>query len=73
MLLYGQRMLKSFAKQFITYEKGVTSWGKLREKLLYEFKNEVNSAVVHAQLARRKRKPSESTRQYICAMQEIAS
>lgn len=38
-----------------------------------KFKTEINSAIVHAQLAKRKRKPNESARQYVGAMQEIAS
>lgn len=72
-LMYGKRMLKGSAKQFVTYEKGVVSWKILKKRLVYEFKTEINSAVVHAQLAKRKRKTSESARQYVGAMQEIAS
>ncbi|KAG7197662.1 hypothetical protein KM043_016482 [Ampulex compressa] len=72
-LLYGKRMLKGSAKQFITYQRGLMSWKSLKGRLLREFKTEVNSAVVHAELARRKRRSNESARQYIGAMQEIAN
>ncbi|KAG7196835.1 hypothetical protein KM043_017596 [Ampulex compressa] len=66
-------MLKGSAKQFITYQRGLMSWKTLKGRLLREFKTEVNSAVVHAELARRKRRSNESARQYIGAMQEIAN
>lgn len=51
----------------------MTSWKKLKKKLISEFKTEINNAVLHAQLAKRRRSPNESARQYIGAMQEIAS
>ncbi|XP_078051386.1 uncharacterized protein LOC144477531, partial [Augochlora pura] len=73
MLLYGKRMLKGSAKQFVTYETGLTSWKILKKRLKHEFETEVNSAIVHAQLAKRKRRQNESARQYIGALQEIAS
>ncbi|XP_076382074.1 uncharacterized protein LOC143260475 [Megalopta genalis] len=73
MLLYAKRMLKGSAKQFVTYETGLTSWKILKKRLKHEFKTEVNSAIVHAQLAKRRRRRNESARQYIGALQEIAS
>ncbi|KAG7197065.1 hypothetical protein KM043_018813 [Ampulex compressa] len=72
-LLYGKRMLQGSAKQFITYEKNITSWSILKRKLLREFKSEVNSVVIHEQLRKRKRLASESARKCVGAMQEIAS
>ncbi|XP_076383359.1 uncharacterized protein LOC143260735 [Megalopta genalis] len=73
MLLYAKRMLKSSTKQFVTYETGLTSWKILKKRLKHEFKTEVNSAIVHAQLAKRRRRQNERARQYIGALQEIAS
>ncbi|XP_076660118.1 uncharacterized protein LOC143363405 [Halictus rubicundus] len=73
MFVYGKRMLKGSARQFLTSQRGVTSWKILKERLQKEFKTVVNSAQVHAQLSRRKRKPHETGRQYIYAMMEIAS
>lgn len=72
-VIYGKRMLSGSAKKFISYEKGVINWATLKKCLIGEFKTEVNSAVLHTRLVNRKRKPDETGRQYIYAMQEIAS
>lgn len=71
-LIYAMRMLKGSAKQFISCERGITLWAKLQEKLRREFRSCANSATIHSQLRSRKRRPDESSRQYLYAMQEIA-
>lgn len=63
-------MLQRSAKQFITYEGSIKSW---KRKLVREFKTDLNSALVHKELSRRKKQPSETGRQYVYAMQEIVS
>lgn len=73
MFIYGKRMLKGSAKQFVTAQKGITSWTILRKRLKKEFKTVVNSAQIHEQLSKRQRKPKETGRQYVYAMMEIAS
>jgi len=50
---------------------GITS-NKLKRRLKREFKTELNSAVIHSVLYKRRRQSNESSRQYIYAMQEIA-
>jgi len=72
-IIYCKRMLQGSAKQFITYESNVKSWKILKRKLIREFKTDLNSALIHKELAKRKRRPGESGRQYVYAMQEIAS
>ncbi|XP_076661125.1 uncharacterized protein LOC143365000, partial [Halictus rubicundus] len=72
-LLYGKRMMKGSAKQFVTYEKGIVSWQILKKRLLREFKAEMNGALIDEELRKRKRRPNESARQYVGAMQGIAS
>lgn len=72
-LIYAKRLMQGSAKQFITYEKNVISWDVLKRRLKREFKTKINSASIHAQLARRKRRNDESSRQYVHAMLEIAS
>jgi len=72
-IIYCKRMLQGSAKQFITYESNIKSWKVLKRKLIREFKMELNSALIHKELAKRKRRPGESGRQYVYAMQEIAS
>lgn len=71
-LIYGKRMLKGSAKQYVSFEKGIMSRNTLKHRLKREFKVRMNSAAVHSQLYKRRRQPSESSRQYIYAMQEIA-
>jgi len=70
-IIYRKRMLQGSAKQFITYESNVKSWKVLKRKLIREFKTDLNSALVHKELA--KKRPGESERQYVYAMQKIAS
>lgn len=72
-VIYGKRMLTGSAKRFITYERGIKSWSKLKRRLLREFKSDLNSALVHKELSKRKKQSNETGRQYIYAMQEIAS
>jgi len=69
-IIYCKRMLQGSAKQFITYESNIKSWKVLKRKLIREFKTDLNSVLVHKE---RKRRPGESGRQYVYAMQEIAS
>lgn len=72
-LIYAKRMLKGSAKKFVSCEKGIQSWDVLQQRLRAEFRVEINSASIHARLAKRKRKTDESSRQYLYAMQEIAA
>lgn len=48
-LIYAKRMLKGSAKQFVSFEKGVTSWKILKRKLKIEFRIKINSATIHNQ------------------------
>lgn len=72
-LVYGKRMLTGSAKKFVFFEKRVTSWDTLKRRLIREFSVKLNSADVHSQLFKRRLRADESSRQYIYAMQEIAS
>lgn len=72
-LMYGKRMLTGSAKKFISFEKRVTSWNTLKRRLIREFSIDLNRADVHSQLFKRRMKADENSRQYIYAMQEIAS
>lgn len=70
-LIHGKRMLQESAKCFISFVRDVTSRRILKRRLKKEFKVELNSALIHNQLYKRRRQPGESSRQYIYAMQEI--
>ncbi|XP_043494160.1 uncharacterized protein LOC122519060 [Polistes fuscatus] len=71
--IYGKRMLKGAARQFISFEREIKSWDSLKRSLIREFQVKVNSATIHKQLSKRRQQPGESSRLYIYSMQEIAN
>lgn len=73
MVIYGKKMLRGSAKQYMALEQGITSWAEFKRRMIREFEVEVNSAVIHAQLSQRKRQVTETPRQYVYAMQTIAN
>lgn len=72
-IINAKKLLKGSAKLFISLQKGLTTWKSMKKCLLNEFYSPPNSAIVHTQLIKRKRRPNETPRQYIYAMQTIAS
>lgn len=66
-------MLRGSAKQFIILQRGLTSWAALKSCFIQKFQIEINSAVFHIQLQKRKRQVGETPRQYVYAMQAIAN
>lgn len=72
-VIYGKKMLRGSAKQFMALQRGLVSWAALKDCLIEEFKVEVNSAIIHNQLQKRKRQVNETPRQYIYAMRTIAN
>ncbi|KOC61196.1 hypothetical protein WH47_07095 [Habropoda laboriosa] len=72
-LIYAKRLLTGSAKQFVSFQRDIKSWSRLKRCLMREFKTKINSATIHRQLINRKRQPSESARRDMYAMQEIAS
>lgn len=73
MVIYGKKMLRGSAEQFIALEQSLTSWAEFKHRMIREFIIEVNSATIHAQLVKRKRQANETARQYVYAMQTIAN
>ncbi|XP_043496484.1 uncharacterized protein LOC122520490 [Polistes fuscatus] len=71
--IYGKRMLKGAARQFISFEREIKSLDSLKRSLIREFQVKVNSATIHKQLSKRRQQPGESSRLYIYSMQEIAN
>lgn len=61
-LIYGKKMLGGSAKRFVAFEPGIKTWDKLKRELVHEFQEEMTSATLHAQLAKRRRQPTESSR-----------
>ncbi|XP_071650029.1 uncharacterized protein [Temnothorax longispinosus] len=72
-VIYGKKMLRGSAKQFIALQRGLVSWAALKECLIKKFEVEVNSAIIHTQLQKRKRQANETPRQYVYAMRTTAN
>lgn len=72
-VIYGKKMLRRSAKQFIALHRGLVSWSALKSCLIKEFEVEVNSATIHTQLQKRKRQVNETPRQYMYDMRTIAN
>lgn len=71
--VFAKKMLRGSAKSFINCEARPRNYIDLVRALKKEFGASTNSALVHQQLAKRKKKPNETYRQYIYAMLDIAS
>lgn len=73
MIMFARRLLSGSAKLFISSEGVIREWDYFKELLLGEFGVVVNSKIVHEQLSNRLKQTSESFRQYVYAMVDIAS
>lgn len=72
-IIYAKRLLRGSAKVFVSYERRMTTWVRLKKSLVSEFGKATNSKKVHQELARAKKKDSESYQEYMYRMLEIAS
>ncbi|XP_036145590.1 uncharacterized protein LOC118646556 [Monomorium pharaonis] len=72
-IIYAKKLLQGSAKVFVSYEKRLTTWAKLKKSLTSEFGKTVNSKKVHQELVRTKKKNNESYQEYMYWMLEIAS
>lgn len=72
-VVFAKRSLKGLAKLFIQSESGLVTWKKLKTALTKEFSIKVSSSRLHAMLAKRNIKESESVQEYFLVMRELAS
>lgn len=73
MYVFGKKSLEGLAKLFVSSERGITSWQKLKESLIDEFGTNLNSAQLHTLLAERKIAKDENVHEYFLNMKELAS
>ena len=73
MLVYGKKLLKGAAREYINCESNISSWDKLKSMLIDEFFNISSPAEVHQQLMQRKKKATETHREYVYAIQKLAN
>ncbi|XP_036328484.1 uncharacterized protein LOC118740858 [Rhagoletis pomonella] len=71
--VFAKKSLKGIAKLFVSSERGIVSWNKLKAALLSEFKTTTNSATLHKQMSERKIKSDECIQEYFFTMREMAS
>lgn len=71
--IFAKRVIEGSAKLFIEYENKATTWNTLKAELKAEFGSSLNSALVHQQLAMRKKKNTETSTEYLYEMLSIGS
>lgn len=54
-------------------QKGIKTWAIMKRRMQCEFETKLNNALIHSQLMKRKRLANETPRQYVYAMNTIAS
>lgn len=71
--VFAKKSLTGLAKLFVSSERGITTWIKLKKALLCEFGSTMNSAQLHKLLTERKISKNESVHEYFLHMKELAS
>ena len=71
--VFAKKSLTGLAKLFVSSERGITTWIKLKKALLCEFGSSMNSAQLHKLLTERKIGKDESVHEYFLNMKELAS
>lgn len=71
-LIFAKKSIDGLAKMSIQAEKGITTWGKLKDVLRREFLTKTSSAHVRQMLMTNKKKKNETTEEYYLTMREIA-
>lgn len=72
-LVYGRRLMKGEAKQFVSYELKPRTWNGLKYGLQTEYSIEVNSQLIHRKLEATTKKSEETYREYCYRMMNIAA
>lgn len=70
---YAKRKMKGTAKLFVEYESTAKTWLELKNELIAEFGQIVNSALIHQRLKGRKKRFEETNIEYMYEMMKIAS
>ncbi|XP_037806852.1 uncharacterized protein LOC119600595 isoform X1 [Lucilia sericata] len=71
--IFAKKSLRGLAKLFIASERGITTWIKLKQALIDEYKTTANSAQLHKMLTERKMNKDETIHEYFLKMKEMAS
>lgn len=71
--IFAKRVMENRAKLFLEYESKATTWPTLKHELIEEFGAELNAATIHQQLSEKKKKPNETSIEYLYEMLAIAT
>ncbi|XP_037944267.1 uncharacterized protein LOC119677070 [Teleopsis dalmanni] len=71
--IYAKQLLKGAAKLFVRSQLEVKDWVSLKKALIAEFTVNLTMNEVHAMLKGRRKKPTESLREYLYSIIEIAN
>lgn len=72
-LVFGKRLMKGEAKQFVLSELKPKTWPALKEGLKAEYAIQVNTQLIHRKLESTTKKSDETYREYCYRMIDIAS
>lgn len=69
--VYAKQLLKGAAKLFLRSQTGIKNWDGLKMALINEFGTQLSSAEVHRLLKARRKKPTETLREYLYCLVEL--
>lgn len=71
--IFAKKVMRNTAKLFVEHESKATNWTQLKNELMLEFGQPINSVLVHQILSQRKKKNSETSLEYLYDMISIGS
>lgn len=71
--VFAKKSLRGLAKLFISSERGITCYKKLKKALLEQFHTTINSAQLHKMLWERKMRKDEAVHEYYLISKQLAA
>ncbi|GFT08620.1 transposon Tf2-9 polyprotein [Trichonephila clavipes] len=71
-IIFVKKCLKGPAENLIRSICGITNWSQMKEHLLNEFSDRINSAQLHNMMQARRLKPTETLQEYFLTMRDLA-
>ncbi|GFU29075.1 transposon Tf2-9 polyprotein [Trichonephila clavipes] len=71
-IIFVKKCLKGPAENLIRSIRGITNWSQMKEHLLNEFSDRINSAQLHNMMQSRRLKPTETLQEYFLTMRDLA-
>ncbi|GFV75352.1 transposon Tf2-9 polyprotein [Trichonephila clavipes] len=71
-IIFVKKCLKGPAENLIRSIRGITNWSQMKEHLLNDFSDRINSAQLHNMMQVRRLKPTETLQEYFLTMRDLA-